>query len=234
MKRLHIFQHLKTNQTGHVTLWAQKRNLETTISTFFDTDYIIPPADEVDGLVVLGGPMSVNDEENHPHLIQEKAFIREMYNSGKKIFGICLGAQMIANAFKSKVSKSEVKEIGWHEISLTPEGIESPILKDFPKNFSSFQFHEDTFELPEGAELLASTPECPNQAYSIKDKVFAVQFHPEMQEDTVINLANNWLPKMGKGKKIQEAEEMLSQCSLIPENHKRLEDMLDRFFLKNQ
>lgn len=233
MNRLHVFQHLETESAGHATIWAQKRNIDVSISRFYSDDYILPSLDEIDGLVVLGGPMNVTEEDQYPHLTEEKEFIRKAFRNGKKVFGICLGAQLIASALGADVYKNHMKEIGWYPIHVTEAGKKSKYFEGFPHLFTSFHFHEYTFDLPEGAELLASTPECPNQAYSIDDRIFAVQFHPEMQESTVVKLTKSFLQEMGEGEKIQCATDMLEYCKLIPDNLKRLETLLDIFFLQD-
>ena len=93
----------------------------------------------------------------YPFLRQEDLFIKEAIQRGKRILGICLGAQLIAKALGAKVYKAPVKEIGWYEVSLTEEGAKDPLFSDFPKNFSVFQWHEDTFDLPNGGKWITTS-----------------------------------------------------------------------------
>ncbi len=139
-----------------------------------------PAEDEwlaADLAVVLGGPIGVYDQVLYPFLKDEKELVRKRLESGKPLLGICLGAQLIASVRKARVYPGRGKEIGWARIELTEAGKGSPLraLEDC----SVLHWHGDTFDLPEGAELLASTPLTPHQAFRLGNRVLALQFHPE-------------------------------------------------------
>jgi GMP synthase (glutamine-hydrolysing) len=132
---------------------------------------------DCDLLVVLGGPMGVYEIDQYPFLADEIALIEKRLNFGRPSLGICLGAQLFACALGARVYAGLAKEIGWAPVSLTEAGKHSPLksLEAVPV----LHWHGDTFDLPEGAQLLASTSICQNQAFSYGKSALAFQFHPE-------------------------------------------------------
>jgi GMP synthase (glutamine-hydrolysing) len=132
-----------------------------------------------DLLVILGGPIGVYQEEDYPYLTREIEIARARMAADRPVFGICLGAQIMARALGAKVFTAEEGEIGWAPLELTPAGCNSPLrhLEGVP----ALHWHGDRFELPAGAERLASTPACPNQAFRLGASILALQFHPEVR-----------------------------------------------------
>jgi GMP synthase-like glutamine amidotransferase len=137
----------------------------------------VEPADS-DGLIFLGGPMSVNDDL--PYLRSEEAYIRQAIDCGIPVLGVCLGSQLIARALGAQVRRNAVKEIGWFDICLTPSGRADPLFEMLAGSETVFHWHSETFELPPGAELLASSERCRNQAFRIGPTVYGLQFHLEV------------------------------------------------------
>jgi GMP synthase (glutamine-hydrolysing) len=140
-------------------------------------------------LILMGGPMSVNDDALHPFLEKEKQFVRQWIHKGNPTVGICLGAQLIAHCLGGRVYKGATEEIGWYNCVLTEEGRRDPFLKLFPIRFPVFQWHGETFDLPENAILLAASDDYPHQAFSYRDSIYAFQFHVEMTE----RMIQGWL-----------------------------------------
>jgi GMP synthase (glutamine-hydrolysing) len=148
-----------------------------------------------DTIVVLGGPMGIYDMDKHPHLMIVSRVIREAINRDMRVLGICLGSQMIAHCFGAEVYPGPEKEIGWHHIELTGEGLKDPLMRklaihpkvgDFWRRFTVFHWHGDTFDLPLGAVLLASSNLYKNQAFRYGDKVYGFQFHIEVTKDMLL------------------------------------------------
>jgi GMP synthase-like glutamine amidotransferase len=145
----------------------------------------LPKLDNLTHIVILGGPMNVHEEDRYPFLREEDLFIKEAIQRGKSILGICLGAQLIAKALGAKVFKASVKEIGWHDVSLTRIGSIDPFFSRFQKTFPVFQWHEDTFDIPHGAILIATSSRVPSQAFRYGDKAYGLQFHLEVTQEMI-------------------------------------------------
>jgi GMP synthase (glutamine-hydrolysing) len=159
-----------------------------------------PPLEKFNTLIVLGGPMGVYELERYPHLIIESRIIREAINRDMKVLGICLGSQMIAHCLGAEVYPGPKKEIGWYHIELTGDGLKDsfmrrlaahPRIGDFWRRFKVFHWHGDTFDLPLGAVLLASSELYKNQAFRYGDKVYGFQFHIEVTKDMLLEWFKN-------------------------------------------
>jgi GMP synthase-like glutamine amidotransferase len=123
--------------------------------------------------------MSVNDDAEHPWLIEEKALIREAVAAGVPFFGACLGVQLLAASLGARVRAGAEPEVGLLPVTLTPEGRADPVFSHLPEAFTTLQWHGDTFDLPPGAVLLASSPAYPHQAFRA-GSAYGVQFHIEV------------------------------------------------------
>jgi len=140
---------------------------------------------DFDILIILGGPMGVYEEDKYPFLKQEKELIKTFYENGKKVLGVCLGAQLIASTFGAKVYKGKWgKEIGWYQIY--PQDHLEIIYKD---EIEVFHWHGDTFDLPQNAVRMASSVKYNNQAFRIENKIVALQFHLEVTKEDI----KNWI-----------------------------------------
>ena len=155
----------------------------------------LPPSlDKFDTLVVLGGPMGVYEMDRYPHLVAESRIIREAINRGMKVLGICLGSQMIAHCLGADVYPGPEKEIGWHHIELTGDGLKDPFMRslathpgvgDFWRKFKVFHWHGDTFDLPPETVVLAGSSRYKHQAFRFGGKVYGFQFHMEVTMDMI-------------------------------------------------
>jgi GMP synthase (glutamine-hydrolysing) len=139
-----------------------------------------PALDGYAGLVVLGGPMNVDQIDEYPHLKTETEVIQEAVRRGIPVLGICLGAQLIAKAMGAKVYPGTEKEIGWYDLSVTEAARTDPLFAHLRPTERVFQWHGDTFDIPAGAVRLASSPLFPNQAFRYRNNVYALQFHLEV------------------------------------------------------
>lgn len=145
-------------------------------------------------IISMGGPMAVYEQDRHPFLTQEIALIRRTLEDSVPFLGICLGAQLLAAAAGAAVFPGREKEIGWFPVWGSPEAKEDLLFRNFPKEFSGFHWHGDTFDMPQGAVLLASSHRTTHQAFRIGDAAWGVQFHPEVNQE-IVTLWTQGLPE---------------------------------------
>ena len=142
----------------------------------------LPPWQDFVAIVAMGGPMSVNDDAELPWLTAEKRAIAEAVRAGAPYWGSCLGVQLLAASLGARVYPGPQPEVGVLPVTLTDEGRSDPVFAGLPDEFPTLQWHGDTFDLPEGATVLASSPAYPNQAFRVGDAAYGVQFHVEVTE----------------------------------------------------
>jgi GMP synthase (glutamine-hydrolysing) len=184
-----VFQHVAWEILGTLNPHLKSHGVRIQYVNFGREPGACPKLDGYSGLVVLGGPMNVDQVDRHPHLATEVRLIRSALERQLPILGICLGAQLIARALGVPVYAGPEKEIGWYDVSLTDEGRADPLFSHFRDSERVFQWHGDTFDLPDGAVHLASSPVCAHQAFRYGDNVWALQFHLEVDQP----LIERWL-----------------------------------------
>jgi GMP synthase-like glutamine amidotransferase len=140
------------------------------------------PVAEYDALMVFGGSMNTHEEDRHPWLRDEKEAIARALEADLPVFGVCLGSQLLAEVAGGDVERSEVSEIGWYEVELTPEAASDPIFAAFPERFPTYQWHSYRSTLPPGGVELARNDVC-LQAYRVGDRAWGIQFHAEVTRD---------------------------------------------------
>lgn len=185
--RIHVLQHVAFEGLGCIEAWLENRHAIVTFTRFFESD-ALPNLDDVDFIIALGGPMSVNDEDRFPWLADEKQFLAKAIQENKIVLGICLGCQLIASALGAKVYPNRDQEIGWFPVHFQLKTATSLI---FPGAMEVFHWHGDTFDLPKGARLLASSIACRNQAFQIGRRVVGLQFHLEITPKSVAAMLEN-------------------------------------------
>jgi GMP synthase-like glutamine amidotransferase len=205
--RAHIFQHVPFEGPGSIAPWLEARGISIGVTRLFHDAALPDPAD-VDLLIVMGGPMSVNDEHAFPWLVSEKRFIRDMISRGAPVLGICLGAQMIANVLGAKVYPNPEKEIGWFPIQSTPNIGPHHVFR-FPDECGVFHWHGETFDLPQGAARLARSEACANQAFQFNGNVIGLQFHLETTPASARELVANCRDELVPGKYVQSEATIL-------------------------
>lgn len=176
--RAHWLQHVPFEGLGSIEDWLAGRSARVDSTRFFDQGRL-PAADDFDLLIVMGGPMSANDEAAHPWISDEKRLIARAIDSGRAVLGVCLGAQLIASALGARVYRNPEPEIGWFPIERIDGGAPGSITRAIPRAFEAFHWHGETFDLPPGALHLARSRACENQAFTLGERVMALQFHLE-------------------------------------------------------
>ena len=218
-----ILQHHPIEEPGSLTPWLARHTTKNQIVRLYAGEEC-PNPEVVDLLIILGGPMSVNDEEEFPWLRKEKSFIRQVINRQRPVLGICLGAQLIASALGAEVKPNPHKEIGWLPI----EGLETKTAMTLPST-TVFQWHGDTFALPTGAILLARSEACVHQAFLYKDNVLALQFHLESTPELVQRFIETGSDELVDAPYIQTPQAILAAPDeLYDAGNTLLEELLDR------
>lgn len=146
----------------------------------FDAGVQWPALEQISGLIIFGGEMNVDEVDVHPHLLTQRVLMRRAVDSGIPVLGICLGAQMLARALDARVYRAPVREFGFKPVRLTAAGQRDILLSAFQTDDRVFQWHEDTFDLPAGGELLATGDDVPHQAFRFGRTAWGVQFHFEV------------------------------------------------------
>lgn len=222
--RIHILQHVPYESPGSISDWAEEKGFPVSYTQFYK-NVKLPQPEDFDLLVIMGGPMNIYESEKFPWLMPEKDFIRNCITAKKKILGICLGSQLLANAMGAKVFRNNETEIGWFPIY--KKGTH-PVLNLFPEgDITAFHWHDDTFEIPMGAVPLFYSETTKNQGFIFDDHVFALQFHWEIQPDTLQELIKHVSGGLVPQKHVQTPENMLNHKIQFETARKYLRNLLD-------
>jgi GMP synthase (glutamine-hydrolysing) len=189
MRKLLVLQHAATEPLGVLDPMLRQWGFRIRYVNFSRDPEARPDVGRYDGLVVLGGPMNVDQAGRYPHLAVEIEAIREAMRREMPVLGICLGAQLLAAALGASVRPHTVPEIGWYQLHPTAAAREDRLLRHFDGSQPVFQWHAYTFDLPRGAALLASTDSCSHQAFRFGERAYGLQFHLEADEA----LIRRWL-----------------------------------------
>jgi GMP synthase-like glutamine amidotransferase len=182
--RVLVLQHLACEHPGSFSQVIDERGVEA-VPVEIDEGEALPDWREFDSVLAMGGPMGAYEEEAHPWLAPEKELLREAADAGKPILGVCLGVQLLASALGAEVTPMDKAEVGMLPVELTEAGRADPLFDGVPEPLITLQWHGDTFELPDGAALLASSPAAPNQAFRAGEAAYGIQFHVEVTPEMV-------------------------------------------------
>jgi len=232
--RAHCFQHVPFEDMAAITDWLTANKFEISYTRFYDSPKL-PNVNDIDWLIIMGGPMSVNDNKKYPWLVIEKEFINECIVLNKTIIGVCLGSQLVASAIGCAVYPNTTKEIGWYPIKKN-EKVNTELFQNLPEELTVFHWHGETFDLPEEALLIASSEACKNQIYTIYPNVIGFQCHFEANAEWLQGLSDVNEPELAvPGKYIQTSEEMKAGLKLYAQPmHSALFGILDNMLKVNR
>jgi GMP synthase-like glutamine amidotransferase len=194
--RLLIVQSCPVTPAGVVGQAAQERGAQLTTLFPHRGEPLPRSTAGFDGLIILGGPMHAGDDAGYPAFPALLALIRRFHAQGKPIFGICLGAQLIARAFGKSVYRFGGCEVGYLPVQITPEGAADPLLAGLAAGQHIMQMHEDSFDLPARAVLLMRNDTCANQAFRLGRTTYGFQFHLEVTERDARNFPRDCWPAL--------------------------------------
>lgn len=219
--RIHVLQHVEFEGPAAIEGWARHSRHAISRSRLYKGE-ALPVLGALDLLVIMGGPMSVNDEESCSWLKEEKVLVRSAIESGRSVLGVCLGAQMIASAMGARVYRGREKEIGWFPVRRVAATGAGAL---FPETFTPLHWHGETFDLPAGAVRLAETDAVPNQAFQLGSAI-GLQFHLEATPESVQQLVDNAAHEIESGKPFQQSAQKI--LSLTPKTSSEAQAILYR------
>ncbi|MBF0618799.1 MAG: type 1 glutamine amidotransferase [Candidatus Omnitrophica bacterium] len=193
-----------------------------------DGDKLPDNLNGVEAVIPLGGPMNVYEEAKYPFLKEEDAFLKKALMQKVPVLGICLGAQLLAKASGGKVVRSPGREIGWFTVNITTAGLKDPLFKGFPNPLEVYQWHGDMCVPPEGAELLASSPKCPVQAFRVGTNAYGLQFHAEITDKSI----QDWTHEIAPDYRAKVREGMLRHYADVKQDFHRHGAIMCENFLK--
>jgi len=207
--RIHYLQHVPFEGLSSIEPVLKEKGHHLAATHLYNGQPL-PSVSDMDWLIVMGGPMGIDDEEIYPWLGAEKRLIKKAIDSGKIVLGICLGAQLIADALGAKIYKNEHREIGWFNINCSLEAEGTILSTAMPDQIDVFHWHGDTFDIPTGAKALASSEACKNQGFILHDRVVGFQFHLETTLRSASALIENCGDELDGSRYVQTENEMLS------------------------
>ena len=180
-----IIKHIDIEGPGTIGGFLDDDGISYNVIDVFNEEPLPNSLSNTSAVIVLGGPMNVYEEDKYPFLKKEDEFLKEVIEEGLPTLGFCLGAQLIAKATGALVKQNPQKEIGWFSVSVTGEGSDDPLFQGFQAEFDVFQWHGDTFDIPEDAVRLAESELCPNQAFRVGRNIYGLQFHVEVTGEMI-------------------------------------------------
>ena len=227
--RAHYLQHVPFEGLGAIETWLLNADFQITHTALYDAP-ILPSLDGIDFLIVMGGPMSVNNESEYPWLVDEKRFIGAAIRRGIPVLGICLGAQLMAATLGARVYPNSLKEIGWWPIRSVPAVEQDAFV--FPDTIEALHWHGETFDIPSGAVWLAESEGFRHQAFQYGASAIGLQFHLETTPESLRSLVENCRHELVDTPFVQSEEQMLSKPDLAYERIHALQSDLLNYLLR--
>lgn len=224
--KIHWLQHADFEDLGCIAPRLVARGDVVTVTRLYAGEALPEPA-SIDALIVMGGPMNIYEYDAHPWLRAEKDFIRAVIEAQRRVLGICLGAQLIADVLGAPTTRNANIEIGWFPVTLRAAAEKTKAFAGFPQSFDAFHWHGDTFALPPGAQPLMSSAACENQAYAVGEHIAGIQFHLEV---TAAN-ARDWFAheKVAPAPYVQAPGQVLAQLDRFADNNRLMLRLLDNW-----
>lgn len=226
--RLHGIRHESFEREAELAVWAAEHGHSLSHTDLWNGE-ALPELSSFDWLLVMGGPMGVYDEDKYPWLAGEKRFLRQAVDAGKRILGVCLGAQLLSVVLGGQVTRNRYGEIGWHQVQATPQAAHSRVFAGLPQEYEAFHWHGDTFSIPEGALWTAKSEACAHQAFeACGGRVVGLQFHLETNAESMREIAEHCADELRADADAQPYIQPLQKLLERPERLGGLRRLLDR------
>jgi GMP synthase (glutamine-hydrolysing) len=209
-----ILQHTSIERGGLYETILEEETWALDVRPLYSESSLPKDVKEYGMLLVLGGPMSANDEPDYPFLKEEIAFIQKAIKVGHPVWGVCLGAQLMAKALGARVYSGPHKEIGWYWLNQTPSGRIDPIFGMLDPYFLVFQWHGETFDLPSEAACLAGNQTYPNQAFRYGNLAYGLQFHMEITKPMLKTWLSNWADEIKEARPTVTAQGIMGEAKI--------------------
>jgi len=229
--KMHYFQHVPFEGPGSISQWAASRSYAMS-ATRWDLGETPPLTSGFDLLVVMGGPMSVHDTSSHPWLSMEKDYIRRAIGENKKVLGVCLGAQLLAQVLGAEITVNDHPEIGWFPVTRSERLINTGLHTIIPSKMEVFHWHGETFTLPDKCLPIAASDACANQGFLFGNRVIGLQFHIEMTIASASLLIDNCRGDLIAGDYIQTEAQMFAQPEKFHQANRMMDAILE--YLEDQ
>jgi GMP synthase-like glutamine amidotransferase len=224
--KIHALYHVPFESLGSIGDWIIRKGYSLVQSHLYLNNPLPEPYD-FDLLIIMGGSMSTSDEVQFPWLKNEKYLIRRACEENKSVLGICLGAQLIADALGARVYKNRHKEIGWFPVTFNRNALDPKLASVLPHEMNVFHWHGDTFDLPSGAFLLAGSSATENQGFVVGKNVMALQFHAEMRKDDIERLCKACADELVQDQYVQSLAELKQPDAFLSPANRLMDSILD-------
>lgn len=224
---IHYLQHVAFEGLGSIEDWARQKGHTLSATRLYQGEPL-PAVEIADLLIVLGGPMNIYQEADYPWLADEKRYIKKAISAGRRVLGICLGAQLIADVLGAKVYANHDKEIGWFPVDATEATSLSKLFSAFPRQLDVFHWHGDTFDIPAGAIHVARSAGCAHQAFVYHERVVGLQFHLETTPASAQQIIAHGEDELVAGRYIQSPQTMLADERRFDTINHTMHELLDR------
>lgn len=223
---VHVLMHVPYENPGCILDWLAEQNAQVSYTKFYES-IALPSVADIDWLIVMGGPMSVYEENQYSWLAEEKQFIKCCVDNNKVVLGICLGSQLLAEVLGARVYPNKVKEIGWFDIFKTEKLNNSNLFCSSRDQFVVFHWHGDTYDLPDQCMPLFYSDHCQHQGFVLGNRVVALQFHLEVTKQTLSGMVENGLSELIPSSTVQSADDILALDEYIAQNNQIMFSLLN-------
>jgi GMP synthase (glutamine-hydrolysing) len=225
---VHSLEHAACEGAGKIADWAQQRGYRFSAARF-DLRETPAPLDDVDLVVIMGGPMNIYQHRDYPWLVEEKRYLAQAVARDKGMLGVCLGAQLIADVLGGKVVQNPLKEIGWFPVRFIDR---AEPFDGFPEMATVFHWHGDTFELPLQARRVAESDGCANQAFVFGERIAGLQFHIEVTQEAAVGFCEGAEAELRPARFVQTRQQIESASPDLSPTEKGLFRLLDQLVKK--